>query len=182
MSKEKTDKPNKPDEEKEKILDLRKRVVRADNAYRCCKGGKLQAERICLDLKEVVERIAKGNKPKESGFAELVPLESAVVSIVKFVRPAAFPAMPWTMEVFSPNVKPAIELKDLPQGWSDVKEFECASIGLALDLAAEIIQKTKEDCMKCVEKSALGQKAPRKRRTFYGGGTILRRQPGGSKP
>lgn len=190
------------DEEKEGILQLRQSVLRADDAYRCCKGAKLAAEKVVLDMKDVFQKIAdwnKAHKPKRAGIPvasglkaaqamplpELLPLPPSIIVAIPFTpdMDKFDRLLGWNWElIYAPGQHPNTGKIPLPDGWATIDDNAVIAAGLALDVCAEVIRRSKEDCMKCCENKKLGQNTPRRHRTFVGGGTIMRRESGGSKP
>lgn len=177
--------PTEPpvDQEKQDILALKKRVLRADDAYRCCKGGKMQSEKVVLDMKDVFQRISDWNKahrPHQAKLSakvlaqamplpELVPLPPSTITAIPFTprfdKLDRFLGWDWAV-FYAPGEQPDTGKMPLPEGWSEIDDDAVAHAALALDLCAEVIRRSKKDCMKCVQKKTLGQEKHRKRGFF----------------
>lgn len=154
----------------ERLRALNGRAISAKDAWRCCVRSKRQAQKLLLDYADSIVEIVAG-RMKEAFVAPIAP------SVVKTVRVAV-----------------GLQPKMLAIGWVTTTgtigmfatepstQAQAELVAEHFKVATETIRKTEEDCLKCVEQKLWNQSHPRKRRTFVGGGTILRREPGGAKP
>lgn len=170
-----------------RLQKLNGKAVGAREAWRCCVGGKRSSQRMLLKMAEMMRAALPENiddGPIEE--AKTFPLPSSVVRAIalRIVR-------------LLPNTKP----KSVLMGWvmasgevvtvEDIGEM-ASVIGStrwhlegaerALNLAAETVRRSENDCLTCIESKVWSQATPRKWVRTVNSGSILRRMTGGAKP
>jgi len=153
-----------------RVKALDHRVVKAREAYRCCKSAKLNGQALAIRFALALETMWE-NQLSEALVFSPAPAALRSFTVTKTVSSfrIAVTGKPFFQEFRYPATLPELQL-----------QTGC------LRGVAEAIRKTEEDCLLCIESKLLPQSAPRQKVLAFdlsGKQQIIdRRMPGGSAP